>query len=160
MSSTMETILARRAVKHYDPEHQMPEDDLNAILSAAMASPTAFNIQHWRFVVVSDPALRQSIRDVAWDQAQVTDASTLIILTGDEQAWSKDPHQYWRNAPEAVQDFLVPAIGQYYEVGAPGRIRTPNLLIRSQVLYPIELPAQLINHAPSCMRGEGLKLAR
>ena len=28
-----------------------------------------------------------------------------------------------------------------YETGAPEKIRTPNLLIRSQMLYPIELRA-------------------
>ena len=35
-----------------------------------------------------------------------------------------------------------------WESGAPGRIRTPNLLIRSQALYPIELRAQIkLRHA-------------
>ena len=34
------------------------------------------------------------------------------------------------------------------ECGAPGRIRTPNLLIRSQALYPIELRAPRANRGP------------
>ena len=79
-----------------------------------MQSPTAFNLQHWRFVVVSDPDLRAEIRAAAWDQAQVTDASLLIIMTGDEQSWSKQPERFWGKAPQAVQDILVPAIGGYY----------------------------------------------
>jgi len=112
---TLAAIQARRAVKHYDPDHQLPAEDLDQILAAAMAAPTAFNIQRWRFVVVVEPGLRQESRSNAWVQAQVTDASTWIILVGDEQGWNKDPNRYWRNAPEAVQGFLVPAIGQYYE---------------------------------------------
>ena len=90
----------------------MPQEDLDQILAAAMAAPTAFNIQHWRFVVVSDPELRQQIRANAWDQAQVTDASTLIILTGDEHGWNKDPQRYWKMLRKKCRK---PAIGQYYE---------------------------------------------
>jgi nitroreductase len=80
-----------------------------------MQAPTAFNIQHWRFVVVADPELRKQIRAVAWDQAQVTDASLLLVMCADKQAWTKDPARYWKNAPQPVQDFLVPAIASYYE---------------------------------------------
>ncbi len=80
-----------------------------------MLSPTAFNIQHWRFVVVNDPELRQQIRPLAWDQAQITDSSLLIILTADLKAWEKEPTRYWQNADAAVQDFMVPAIKTYYE---------------------------------------------
>ncbi|MCC5839077.1 MAG: nitroreductase family protein [Opitutales bacterium] len=115
LMDTLQTIASRRSVKHYDPDHRMPEADLGKLLKLAMLSPTAFNIQHWRFVVVKDPSLRKDIRAVAWDQAQVTDASALIILCGDAGAWKKDPARYWKDAPEAVQSFLVPAIGQYYE---------------------------------------------
>jgi len=110
----LETIHARRAVKHYDPDHRMSPQEIETLLTAAMQSPTAFNIQHWRFVVVEDAELRKEIRAVAWDQAQVTDASLLIILTADLKAWDKDAARYWKDAPQAARDFLVPAIGQYY----------------------------------------------
>lgn len=112
--TVFEAIEQRRAVKHFDPKHRMTDEEQRKLLTLAIQSPTAFNIQHWRFVVVSDPELRKQIRAVAWDQAQVTDASMLIVLCGDVNAWQKDPASYWRNAPKPVQDFLVPAIGQYY----------------------------------------------
>jgi nitroreductase len=83
-------------------------------MSLAMLSPTAFNIQNWRFVLVQDKELRKQVRAVSWDQAQVTDASLLIVLTADLKSWEKQPERYWQNAPKPVQDFLVPAIGQYY----------------------------------------------
>jgi nitroreductase len=110
-----EAIEQRRAIKHYDPEHVMTEEEETRLLSHAMLAPTAFNIQNWRFVVVKDKALRQQIRAVSWDQAQVTDASILVILCSDNKAWTRDPARYWVNAPQPVQDFLVPAIDQYYE---------------------------------------------
>ena len=48
-----------------------------------------------------DPDLRKQIRAAAWDQAQVTDASLLLVLCADLKAWEKDPARYWRDAPEA-----------------------------------------------------------
>lgn len=113
--NTLEAIQARRAVKHYDPEHRMTDEEIQKLLGAAMQAPTAFNIQHWRFVVVTDPEIRKEIRANAWDQAQVTDASILIVMCADKDAWKKDPSRYWKHAPQEVQDFLVPAIGPYYE---------------------------------------------
>ncbi len=111
---TQLAIQSRRSVKYYDSAHRMPDHDIDTLLSLAALSPTAFNIQHWRFVVVRDTQLRAEIRRVAWDQAQVTDASLLVIVCADLKAWAKQPERYWRNAPQAAQDFLLPAIHHYY----------------------------------------------
>jgi nitroreductase len=113
--NVIDAITQRRALKHYDPTHRLAADEVEKLLSLALLAPTAFNIQHWRFVVVSDPGLRKQIRAVAWDQSQVTDASLLLVLCADLQAWRRNPARYWRGAPQPVQDFLVPAITQYYE---------------------------------------------
>lgn len=111
---TKETIKHRRSVKHYDSNYQIPDKELTELLSLAAFSPTAFNIQNWRFVIIKDSDLRKKIRTVAWDQSQITDCSVLIILCADLKAWEKSPSRYWRNAPEEVQNFLLPAIDNYY----------------------------------------------
>jgi nitroreductase len=110
-----EAIIERRSIKSFDSNHRMTEQEIAKLMSLAMLSPTAFNIQHWRFVLVTDPILRQQIRAVSWNQAQVEEASLLIILTADLKAWEKNPARYWANAPQAAQDYLVPAIGNYYK---------------------------------------------
>ena len=109
-----EAIESRRAVKAFDVNHKMTDAEIERLLGLAMLSPTAFNIQNWRFVLPTDPALRRQIREVAWNQAQVTDASLLVILTADLKAWDKEPSRYWRLAAQPVRDFMVPAIDQYY----------------------------------------------
>lgn len=110
-----QAITERRSIKAYDPHHKMTEDEISKLMSLAMLSPTAFNIQNWRFVLVTDPVLRHQIRAVSWNQAQVEEASLLIILTADLKAWAKQPERYWRNAPKAASDILVPMIDHYYE---------------------------------------------
>ena len=109
-----QAIVERRSVKAYDPHHKMTEQEMSALMSLAMLSPTAFNIQNWRFILVTDPVLRQQIRAVSWNQAQVEEASLLIVLTADLNAWAKQPERYWQNAPKAASDILVPMIGHYY----------------------------------------------
>ena len=109
-----EAIVNRRSVKHFDPEHVMSEADIEELMSHVILSPTAFNIQHWRFVRVVDAEKRQQIKTASWEQAQITDASLLLVLCADLNAWEKRPERYWREAPQEVQDFLLPAIADYY----------------------------------------------
>ena len=110
-----EAVAGRRAVKWYDPEHKMPEATFSRLMENALLSPTAFNIQNWRFVRITDASQRSAIRTAAWDQAQVTDASELLVLCFDSKAWDRNPERYWRNAPQEVQDFLLPALADYYK---------------------------------------------
>jgi nitroreductase len=110
----LEAIETRRSVKHYDPTHTMPETDVDELLRLAGLTPSSFNLQNYRFVLVHDPELRRQIRAVAWDQAQMTDASLLVILCADLAAHTKDPARYWSHTPQAVQDFLVPALKTFY----------------------------------------------
>ncbi|MDH5592235.1 MAG: nitroreductase family protein, partial [Gammaproteobacteria bacterium] len=109
-----EAITSRRSVKHFDPEHIMTAEEISELMKHAILSPTAFNIQHWRFVQVQDKEKRQQIQDASWGQAQVTEASLLLVLCADLNAWEKQPERYWRDAPEEVQGYLLPAIEEYY----------------------------------------------
>ena len=106
-------IKERRSVKHYDPEHVMSEAEINALLELALLSPTSFNMQNWRFVVVTDTEKRAAIQASAWNQAQVTQASITILLCADLNA-HEDAGRYWVNAPQPVQDMLVPMIAPFY----------------------------------------------
>jgi nitroreductase len=112
--NTFDAIRQRRAIKHFDPNHQLTKDELNQLFDLAKQAPSSFNIQHWRIVNVKDKELRSKLRDVANNQAQVTEASVLFVVTVDIKAWEKDPGRYWVNAPKEAQDILVPWIHPFY----------------------------------------------
>ena len=112
---TLDAIYQRRAMKAFDPAFVMPKQDEEALLKAAIQAPSSFNIQHWRFVILRDTALRQDIRKLGNDQAQLTDASLLILMTADTKAWAKNPARYWANAPKEVADLLVGWMGPFHE---------------------------------------------
>lgn len=109
-----EAIGSRRAVKKFDPEHRLTEAEIERLFSLAIKTPTAFNIQNWRFVLVQDPELRRQIRAASFDQAQVTDGSLLVVLCADLKAWDKAPERYWSHVPPARQQALVDMIRAYY----------------------------------------------
>jgi len=112
--NTLEAIRQRRAVKHFDPNHVISQGELDQLIDLGMQAPSSFNIQHWHLVNVTDKELRQKLRAAAHDQAQVTEASLLFVVTVDIKAWEKDPARYWVNAPKEAQDILVPWIHPFY----------------------------------------------
>lgn len=109
-----DAIEQRRSVKHYDPNFQMPPEDERRLMELALLSPTSFNIQNWRFVIIRDPALKKQVRAAAFNQAQVEEAQLTIAVCADLNAWDKQPDRYWSNAPEKTRGFLVPMIGNVY----------------------------------------------
>lgn len=120
--TAIEAIETRRSVKHYDPNHRLTDAEIARLIELAKLAPSSFNMQNYRFVLVRDPELRKQIRAVAWNQAQVTDASLLVILCADLKAHVKNPARYWSHAPQEVQDILVPALTPFY-AGKPQLIR-------------------------------------
>ncbi len=113
--NTFDAIRERRSVKHYDPNRKLSDEEIEKLMSLAVLSPTSFNMQNWRFVLVKDPEIRKKICAASWDQDQVTDSSLLLVLCADLKSWKKNPAQYWKDAPKEAQDFLVPAMGMFYE---------------------------------------------
>ena len=110
-----DVIEARRSVKNFDPEYIMPEEDLAELIRLTKLAPSSFNMQNYRLLVVRDMEIRKQIRNVAWDQAHVTDSSVLFILCAHLKAHQEDPSRYWSHAPQEVQDIIGPMIKPFYE---------------------------------------------
>ena len=110
-----DAIETRRATKKFDPNFVMPDEHVDRLMKLAIKSPTAFNIQHWRFVLVRDKELREKIRAATWMQPQITEASLLVIVCGDLEAWKNRPERYWRNVPDDVREGILGAINAYYD---------------------------------------------
>jgi len=107
-------IKERRAIKYFDDHAKIPETDFTRIMESVLLSPTSYNIQHWRFIRVKEAHLKQKIKQAAWGQQQIEDASELIILCADTQAWNDRPERYWANADENTQNMLVPMLQDFY----------------------------------------------
>lgn len=83
----------RYATKKFDTTRTIPQDILTELVDVLRLSPSSFGLQPWKFIVVKDPALRQELRQHAWNQPQITEASHLIVLcakTGMDAEYIKD----------------------------------------------------------------------
>ncbi len=140
---TIEAIEQRRSVKYFDPQHEMSQQEIDKLMSLAKLSPTAFNQQNYRFVLVKDKNLRKQIREAAHDQAQVTDASLLIVICADTRAWEKQPLRYWQNAPADIQNYMETAIDGYYRENDQGQ--------RDEAMRSAGIAAQTIMLAAKAM---------
>ncbi|WP_313055933.1 nitroreductase family protein [Pseudomonas lopnurensis] len=112
--NTVDAIRTRRAVKVYDPTFPLSREEKDELLQLALFAPSAFNLQHVRLIEVSDPALRAQIREVGWNQAQMTDASMLVVVCAKLDSWSQNARHVWEGAPAEVQDYMAGAIDAYY----------------------------------------------
>lgn len=111
--NTIEAIKTRRAVKHYDANHQLSEKELRTLLSAAALAPSSFNMQNRHFVAVVDQACKERLQAAAWGQEQVRDASVVVVLTGDLKA-QDNTGRFLRDAPAAVREQFEPMIPNFY----------------------------------------------
>lgn len=84
----------RYATKKFDPARKIPDATWSALEQAAILAPSSYGLQPWKFVVVNDPALRAKLREVSWNQPQITDASHLIVFCRRTGMVAADVHRY------------------------------------------------------------------
>lgn len=117
MESTKSVAMAlqqRRSIRWFDAKHRMSDEEFNYLMEHVRLSPTALNVQNWRFVRVTDPLQRQALREVGFEQAQFTDASELIIFCYHEKAWCEQPERYWRDAPDELASMFEKNFELYF----------------------------------------------
>lgn len=70
----------RAAIKKYDTTKFVSEDDLNLILEAGRMAPSSNGLEPWKFIVVKDEQARLKLREAAYGQPQVTEATFFLVL--------------------------------------------------------------------------------
>lgn len=76
----IEKLNWRYATKKMDPSKIVAEDKVDRILEAARLAPTSSGLQPYEIIVVNDPQTRAKIQEIAWNQAQVTEGSHLLVF--------------------------------------------------------------------------------
>ncbi|MGL4278754.1 MAG: NAD(P)H-dependent oxidoreductase [Albidovulum sp.] len=89
----------RYATKKMDPSKAVPEEKVERILEAVTLAPTSSGLQPFEVIVVKNPETRAKLREAAFDQAQITDGSHLLVFA----AWDN----YTMDRIEGFYDQLV-----------------------------------------------------
>jgi nitroreductase len=80
MNTLLEQLQWRYATKKMDASKPVADDKVERILEAVRLTASSSGLQPYEVLVVTSPALREKIRAVAWNQAQVTDCSHLLVF--------------------------------------------------------------------------------
>jgi len=75
---TVEAIRTLRSIRQFKPRAVEPQK-VRLILEAAGKAPSGGNTQPWEFIVVTDPAIKEKLRDLAVDGLKVYANSNLLI---------------------------------------------------------------------------------
>lgn len=94
-----QSVHERRATPGFEPV-PIHAADLEKIIRAGLAAPSAYNLQPWRFVVVRDPEQKKKLRQAAFNQAKVEEASAVIVACGDPQGWQDELEEILRIAKQ------------------------------------------------------------
>ena len=80
MSELLKALHWRYATKKMDASKTVPQEKVEQILEAVRLTASSSGLQPYQVFVVTNPALREQIKAVAWNQAQVTDCSHLLVF--------------------------------------------------------------------------------
>jgi len=91
----------RYATKQFDPEKRINEQNWEGLEESLRLTPSSGGLQPWKFVVVTDPDVRAKLRPASYGQAQITDASHLVVFAAKTNFGADDVDAHIKQVAEA-----------------------------------------------------------
>ena len=79
--TVLEALTTRYATKQFDPARKIASETWSALEQSLVLTPSSFGLQPWKFLIITDAALREQLVEHTWSQRQVADCSHLVVLT-------------------------------------------------------------------------------
>lgn len=79
----VDALRGRRSITFFDEKRTVSEDVLKEILEVANLSPSSFNLQPWRVIIVRDAENKRKLRKCAADQSKIETAPAVLIIVAD-----------------------------------------------------------------------------
>ncbi|MCM3444287.1 nitroreductase family protein [Metabacillus halosaccharovorans] len=85
----IQLVKERRSANNFLPGHSIKKEELNEIFELVKLAPSAFNLQHTKYVTVIDPVVKEKLKAAANGQYKVSSSSAVIIVLGDKKAFQQ-----------------------------------------------------------------------
>jgi nitroreductase len=122
----LESMQARFACKLFDPGKHLSRREFDFILECGRLSPSSFGLEHWEYVVVADPSLREGLFEACLRQDCVRSAGlALAILVRRAEAYDPGSEFIAQRAgrfPGGLPVFLADYQGYYDFLSREGRL--------------------------------------
>ncbi|MGA7952485.1 MAG: nitroreductase family protein [Gloeobacterales cyanobacterium] len=99
---TLSLIKQRISANKFDATKTLSDDEIKELVFYATQAPSSFNIQHWRFIAVTESAAKERLKAVAFNQQKVVDAAVTFIVLGDLEGHLKLPDILDRSVQEGI----------------------------------------------------------
>jgi len=103
----IDVINNRRAVNFFDPDKNVPNELLKAMIETAAKAPSSFNLQPWSLMVLMDQDEKMKLQKLAWDQPKVTEAPVTLIVLADRDGWQEGHRFVEKNFQEMIKAGLM-----------------------------------------------------
>ena len=78
--SLIEKLQWRYATKKMDPTKSVPLEKVEKILETIRLTASSSGLQPYEVLVITNKAIREKIKAIAWDQTQIVDSSYLLVF--------------------------------------------------------------------------------
>ena len=102
-------ILSRKSVRNYITGKEIPDKDIETILKAGMAAPSARNIQPWKFMVIKDRKILNNLAERQPYGKMLTNASIAIVIAGDMEKAGEHKDFWQQDLAAATENILLMA---------------------------------------------------
>lgn len=110
MSDIIDVILRRRSIRQFTSEG-ICEETLTLLLKAAMSAPTACNSQPWEFIVVTETAILDEIRNKLLF-ARYNAPAAIVVCGNVNIANNSAAREHWvQDCSAATENILIAAVG-------------------------------------------------
>jgi nitroreductase len=144
----IDAIEARRTTNLFDPTRGIDDAQIQELVRLATTAPTSFNLQNWRFIAVRTPEAKARLRQLAWDQAKVTDAAVTFIVIGQMADHRVLPE---RLAPAVAAGFMPAAMVPGWEGAAKSLYHEQPQRQRDEAVRTATFGAGTLVHAAQAM---------
>ena len=76
-------IQKRRACHHFLPNRAIPKETIEQIIEQTSLTPSGYNAQPWEFIAITSPERLKKLKEIAFNQAHLEQASAVIVVLGD-----------------------------------------------------------------------------
>jgi nitroreductase len=82
----------------------LTEDQIRELVAYATEAPSAYNIQPWRFIAVTEPEAKARLKAVSYNQQKVEDAAVTFIVLGDLRGYERLPEVLGKSVAAGLID--------------------------------------------------------
>ena len=86
----IQAIKERRSINFFETDKEIPDGKLKELIETANLAPSSFNLQPWKVIVVKDPERKKALRQCAFNQPKVEEASAVLIIVADPKAMEEN----------------------------------------------------------------------